>query len=239
MLFRDRIDAGRRLAERLAHYADRPDVVVLALPRGGVPVAAEVARALNAPLDVFLVRKLGFPGQEELAMGAIASGGSRVLNTSLLRRLHVPSETVDAVASREMRELDRRERAYRGDRPPSSVRGKAVILVDDGLATGATMHAAAAALRAQLPARVVVAVPVGAPSSCEEFGDVVDEVVCAETPEPFMAVGQWYDDFSQTSDDEVRLLLEQSRVKYRPRSATRRPDGTPAPGEPGKRVFHP
>ncbi|HEX9149520.1 MAG TPA: phosphoribosyltransferase family protein, partial [Thermoanaerobaculia bacterium] len=162
MLFRDRAEAGRRLAERLRHYAGRPDVVVLALPRGGVPVASEVARELGAPLDVFLVRKLGFPGQEELAMGAIASGGSRVLNRSLLRRLHVPEETVNAVAAREFCEIERRERAYRGTRPPRPVRGRTVILVDDGLATGATMHAAAAALRGQDPARIVVAVPVAA-----------------------------------------------------------------------------
>jgi len=214
MLFRDRVDAGRRLAEKLRHYAGRPDVLVLALPRGGVPVAYEVARALDAPLDVFLVRKLGFPGQEELAMGAIASGGTRVLNTSLLRRLHIPEDAVDAVASRELRELQRRESAYRGSNPPPSARDRTVILVDDGLATGATMHAAAAALRAQEPKRIVVAVPVGAPSSCEEFGGVVDEVVCAETPEPFHAVGQWYDDFSQTTDEEVRRLLEVSRREH-------------------------
>ena len=221
MSFRDRAEAGKRLAEMLRHYAARPDVVVLALPRGGVPVASEVARALGAPLDVFLVRKLGFPGQEELAMGAIASGGSRVLNRSLLRRLHVPEETVNSVAARELAELERRERVYRGVKPPPSVRGKTVILVDDGLATGATMHAAAAALRSQDPARIVVAVPVAAASSCAEFSDVVDEVVCAETPEPFMAVGQWYDDFSQTTDEEVRDLLELSRAG-RERSSGRR-----------------
>lgn len=214
MIFRDRADAGRRLAEKLRHYAGRPDVLVLALPRGGVPVAAEVARALKAPLDVFLVRKLGFPGQEELEMGAIASGGSRVLNTSLLRRLNVSPEAVDGATSRELRELERRERAYRGANPPPTVRGRTVILVDDGLATGASMRVAAAALRTQKPARIVVAVPVAAASSCGELGDRVDEVVCAETPEPFMAVGQWYEDFSQTSDDEVRLLLEQSRREH-------------------------
>lgn len=214
MIFRDRTDAGRRLAEKLRHYAGRRDVLVLALPRGGVPVAAEVARALDAPLDVFLVRKLGFPGQEELAMGAIASGGSRVLNSSLLRRLNVSRQAVDEVASRELRELERRERAYRGANLPPSVNGRMVILVDDGLATGASMRAAAAALRTQKPARIVVAVPVAAASSCEEFRDLVDEVVCGETPERFMAVGQWYEDFSQTGDDEVRLLLEQSRREH-------------------------
>lgn len=235
MLFRDRADAGRRLAERLRHYAGRTDVLVLGLPRGGVPVASEVARELGAPLDVFLVRKLGFPGQEELAMGAIASGGSRVLNRSLLRRLHVPEETVNSVAARELCELERRESAYRGTRPPQSVRGRTVILVDDGLATGATMHVAAAALRGKDPARIVVAVPVAAASSCEAFADVVDEVVCAETPEPFMAVGQWYEDFSQTTDEEVRRLLELSQSG---REGGRRSRTTPAArGDAGKRVF--
>jgi putative phosphoribosyl transferase len=230
MLFRDRLEAGRRLAEKLSDYAGKPDVVVLALPRGGVPVAAEVARALDAPLDIFLVRKLGLPGQEELAMGAIASGGSQVLNTSLLRRLHVPPETVDAVAMRERCELDRREREYRGSHAPPSVRGRTVILVDDGLATGASMHAAVAALRAQEPSRIVVAVPVGAPSTCEDLRQIADDVVCAETPEPFAAVGQWYDDFSQTTDEEVRQLLEASRRgnagRSRPRPRADAPRGT-------------
>jgi predicted phosphoribosyltransferase len=221
MLFRDRLDAGRRLAEKLSRYAGKPDVVVLALPRGGVPVAAEVARALDAPLDVFLVRKLGFPGQEELAMGAIASGGSRVLNTSLLRRLHVSPEIIDAVAMRERHELDRREREYRGSHPLLPVRGRTVILVDDGLATGASMHAAVAALRTQEPARIVVAVPVGAPSTCEDLRQIADEIVCAETPEPFAAVGQWYDDFSQTTDEEVRQLLAASRTPGRSRPRKR------------------
>jgi predicted phosphoribosyltransferase len=234
MLFRDRLEAGRRLAQKLSDYAGKPDVVVLALPRGGVPVAAEVARALDAPLDIFLVRKLGLPGQEELAMGAIASGGSRVLNTSLLRRLHVSPETVDAVAVRERRELDRREREYRGSHAPPPIRGRTVILVDDGLATGASMHAAVAALRTQEPARIVVAVPVGAPSTCEDLRQIADDVVCAETPEPFAAVGQWYDDFSQTSDDEVRQLLEASRNPGRSRPRPR-PD---APRGTGKGAFH-
>jgi predicted phosphoribosyltransferase len=221
MLFRDRLDAGRRLAEKLSRYAGKSDVVVLALPRGGVPVAAEVARALDAPLDVFLVRKLGFPGQEELAMGAIASGGSQVLNTSLLRRLHVSPEIIDAVAMRERHELDRREREYRGSHPLLPVRGRTVILVDDGLATGASMHAAVAALRTQEPARIVVAVPVGAPSTCEDLRQIADEIVCAETPEPFAAVGQWYDDFSQTTDEEVRQLLAASRTPGRSRPRKR------------------
>lgn len=221
MLFRGRSDAGQRLAARLQGYANRSDVIVLALPRGGVPVGYELARALGAPLDVFLVRKLGFPGQEELAMGAIASGGVRVLNTNLLRRFHVPDYTVEAIARRELGELERRERAYRGSTAPLSVRGRTVILVDDGLATGSTMRAAAAALRRMDPARIVVAVPVGAESSCEEFGGIVDEVVCAETPEPFRAVGQWYDDFSQTTDEEVRELLERARAERSDRAKPR------------------
>jgi predicted phosphoribosyltransferase len=180
---------------------------VLALPRGGVPVAYEVARALHAPLDVFLVRKLGLPGHEELAMGAVASGGVRVLNRDVVERLQIPDELIDAVTRRELQELERRERAYRGDRPFPDVHGKTVILVDDGLATGSTMRAAAEALRQQRPARLVVAVPAGSPETCDEFRAEVDEVVCAITPQPFYAVGLWYDDFSQTTDDEVRELL--------------------------------
>ncbi|HEV2148990.1 MAG TPA: phosphoribosyltransferase [Longimicrobiaceae bacterium] len=205
--YRDRTEAGRELADRLGEYAGRPDVVVLALPRGGVPVAYEVARALGAPLDVFLVRKLGVPGHEELAMGAIASGGVRVLNADVVNALRVPPAAVDAVAAREMGELERRERAYRDDRPPPAVRGRTVLLVDDGLATGSTMRAAAEALRGLGPARLVVAVPVGAAETCDAFAREVDEVVCARTPEPFYAVGLWYEDFSQTTDDEVRDLL--------------------------------
>lgn len=228
MIFRDRADAGKRLAERLRHYANRDDVIVLALPRGGVPVAYEVARALDVPLDVFLVRKLGFPGQEELAMGAIASGGVRVLNTSLLRRLHVSMDTVEAVAANELRELERREQEYRGTVAPPPVRGKTVILVDDGLATGASMQVAVAALRRQEPARIVVAVPVGAASSCAEFN--ADEVVCAETPEPFYAVGQWYQDFTQTSDDEVRDLLRRAGVGRAAGTGRKRPADGPERG---------
>jgi predicted phosphoribosyltransferase len=215
MLFQDRRDAGRALAEKLAKYADRPDVIVLALPRGGVPVAFEVARALHAPLDVFLVRKLGLPGHEELAMGAIATGGVRVLN-EVAETLRVPKDVIEAVTAREQRELQRRERAFRGDRPPPDVRGKVVILVDDGLATGSTMRAAVAALRRQKPARIVVAVPVGAPETCAEFQDEADEAVCARTPQPFYAVGVWYNDFSQTADDEVRDLLEQAAREHAP-----------------------
>jgi putative phosphoribosyl transferase len=208
--FQDRRDAGRALAAKLRAYANRPDVLVLALPRGGVPVAFEVAHALKAPLDLFLVRKLGVPGYEELAMGAIATGGIRVLNRDVAEGLRIPPAVIDAVAAREQEELERRESAYRGNRPPPDVRGKTVILVDDGLATGSTMRAAVAALRQQEPAEIVVAVPVGAPSTCDEFRDEADQVVCAVTPEPFLAVGYWYEDFSQTTDEEVRELLQAS-----------------------------
>ena len=212
MIYRDRIEAGERLASRLADYADRADVLVLALPRGGVPVAFEVAEALRAPLDIFLVRKLGVPGHEELAMGAIATGGVRVLNEGVVDYLRIPGEVIDAVAADELRELERRERAYRGDRPAPDVRGKTVILVDDGLATGSTMRAAAAALRRQQPARIVVAVPVSAPQTCDEYRMGVDEIICAVTPESFQAVGLWYKDFSQTTDEEVRDLLARAEI---------------------------
>jgi putative phosphoribosyl transferase len=207
MLFRDRTEAGQILADKLASYAHRPDVLVLALPRGGVPVGYEVAQALHVPLDVFLVRKLGLPGQEELAMGAIASGNTRVLNEEVVHKLDIPEEVIDAVAAEEQQELSRRERDYRAGRPPPDVRGRTIILVDDGLATGSTMRAAVAALRQQEPARIVVAVPVGAPETCVELGYEADEVVCVETPEPFYAVGAWYENFSQTTDEEVRDLL--------------------------------
>jgi putative phosphoribosyl transferase len=207
MLFADRADAGRVLAERLRAYAGRPDVIVLALPRGGVVVGYEVARALRAPLDVLVVRKLGVPGHSELAMGAIASGGARVLSGDVIRTLGITQAQIEAVAVREQAELERRERAYRGARQAAPLSGRAVLLVDDGLATGATMRAAVRSLRAHEPARIVVAVPVGAPETCAELLDEADEVVCARSPEPFEAVGSWYDDFSQTSDDEVRDLL--------------------------------
>jgi putative phosphoribosyl transferase len=205
--FQDRREAGRLLAEKLGAYANRPDVLVLALPRGGVPVAYEVARALGAPLDVFIVRKLGVPGYEELAMGAVATGSVRVLNDELVRALSIPDYVIDAITAWEREELARRERLYRGDRPPPDVQDRTVILVDDGLATGATMHAAIAALRQQQPDRIVVAVPTGSPQTCDALRAEVDDVICAITPEPFHSVGLWYKDFSQTTDDEVRELL--------------------------------
>jgi putative phosphoribosyl transferase len=207
MRFRDRAEAGRLLADRLEEYAGRDDVIVLALPRGGVPVGAELARRLGAPLDLFLVRKLGVPGREELAMGAIASGGVRVLNDDVVAELGITEEDIARTALAEGRELERREQRYRNGRPVADLRGRTVILVDDGLATGATMRAAALAVRGQGPERVVVAVPVAAEPTCDEFPAEVDEVVCALTPEPFLSVGSWYEDFSQTTDEEVRELL--------------------------------
>jgi predicted phosphoribosyltransferase len=207
MIFHDRHDAGRQLAGRLTYYAGRPDVIVLALPRGGVPVGFEVAQALGVPLDVFLVRKLGVPGREELAMGAIASGGVRVLNQEVVRALRIPESIIDSVATEEQSELERRERAYRDGRPAPDVRGRTVILVDDGLATGSSMRAAVEALRVRDPARIIVAVPVGASETCAALGEIADEVVCGYEPEHFAAVGLWYGDFTQTSDDEVRALL--------------------------------
>ncbi len=209
-LYRDRIEAGRLLATKLTAYAHRQDVLVLALPRGGVPVAYEVAKALHAPLDVFVVRKLGVPGHEELAMGAIATGGIRVINEEVVRMLRIPDRIIDAVAAQEQQELERRERLYRDDRPPPDVSGRTVILIDDGLATGSTMRAAVEALRRQHPARIVVAVPVAAPSICDEFRAEVDDIICAKTPEPFYGVGYWYEDFSQTTDEEVHDLLVQA-----------------------------
>jgi erythromycin esterase-like protein/predicted phosphoribosyltransferase len=209
--FRDRAEAGRRLAERLREYAGRDDVVVLALPRGGVPVAFEVASALDAPLDVFIVRKLGVPGHDELALGAIATGGTRVLSKPLIESLDIPPEWIEAIDARERRELERRERAYRDGRPPPLLAGRTVILVDDGLATGSTMRAAVHAVRREEPARVVVAVPVGDRGVCEALRGVADDVVCVLTPQPLRAVGAWYEDFSQISDDEVRELLAKGR----------------------------
>jgi putative phosphoribosyl transferase len=205
--FKDRTEAGRLLARKLSAYANRPDVLVLALPRGGVPVAFEVARVLRAPLDIFLVRKLGVPGHEELAMGAIASGGVRVLNQYVVQHLRIPERAIETIATEEQKELERRERAYRDDRPSPDIRGRSVILIDDGLATGSTMRAAVTAIRQQHPASIVVAVPIAARSTCDEFREEVDEIICAVTPEVFNAVGLWYEDFSQTTDEEVRDLL--------------------------------
>ncbi|MHB0959570.1 MAG: phosphoribosyltransferase [Pirellulaceae bacterium] len=210
MAFRNRVQAGQILADKLVHYRDSDDVLVLALPRGGVPVAFEVAKALQAQLEVFLVRKLGLPDHEELAMGAIASGGIIVLNREVVDGLGISDRAIQAVAARERRELERREREYRGDRPSAEVAGRIVIVIDDGLATGATMRAAVEALRRQQPKRLVVAVPVAAPSTCEEFREHVDETVCAITPDPFFSVGMWYDDFLQTSDHDVKRLLAEA-----------------------------
>jgi erythromycin esterase-like protein/adenine/guanine phosphoribosyltransferase-like PRPP-binding protein len=225
--FRNRNEAGRLLAEKLTAYTNRPDVLVLALPRGGVPVAYEVARALGAPLDVFVVRKLGVPGYEELAMGAVATGGVRVLNDQIVQRLGIPQYIIDAVAVREQQELLRRERLYRGGRPPPDVRGRTVILVDDGLATGATMRAAVMALRQLQPARIIVAVPTASPETCEELKSEADDAVCAITPEPFLAVGHWYEDFSQTTDEEVRDLLARPHHPEAARTAQDTSDAGP------------
>lgn len=205
--FPNRAEAGRLLAVKLSKYSGRDDVIVLGLPRGGVPVAYEVAQALRVPLDVFIVRKLGVPGFEELAVGAIASGGVRVLNDDVVRALPNAGEIIEAVTQQESAEVERREREYRDGRPAPEIRDRTVILIDDGLATGATMRAAVKALRQRAAAKIVVAVPVGPPDTCREFEDVADEVVCASAPEFFQAVGQYYEDFSQTSDQEVRDLL--------------------------------
>lgn len=212
--FIDRRDGGRQLAESLQHYAGRPDTIVLALPRGGVPVGYEVARALDLPLDVFLVRKLGVPGHEELAMGAIASGDVLVLNPDVVVSMRIPAYVIDAAAAREKPELERRAREYRNGRPEPEIRGRTVILVDDGLATGSTMRAAVSAVRRQGAARIVVGVPVAAPEAAAEFQLEVDEFVCLMTPEWFTAVGEWYSDFSQTTDQQVSELLDQARKEH-------------------------
>jgi putative phosphoribosyl transferase len=210
MRFLNRFEAGQVLARALEQFKDAPDALVLALPRGGVPVAFEVARTLNLPLDVFVVRKLGVPGQEELAMGAIASGGVRVLNDSIIRDLNIPESTIDRVAAREEEELRRRERAYRGDKPAPEIAGRTVILVDDGLATGSTMKAAIAALRQRGPQAIVVAVPLAPIDTCEALRRRADEVICPSTPEPFYSVGLWYEDFEQTTDEEVTDLIRKA-----------------------------
>lgn len=209
--FPDRVEAGRLLGrELLRRFGRREDALVLALPRGGVPVGYEVSKALGAPLDVFIVRKLGVPGHEELAMGAIASGGVRVLNDEVLRYAPIPNAVIDAVAAREQQELERRERSYRGTKPPLDVTGKTVFVVDDGLATGSTMRAAVRALRQMGAREVIVAVPVAAPETCREFRAEVNDILCLRTPSPFQAVGLWYEDFSQTTDEEVHDILERS-----------------------------
>jgi len=219
--FRNRAEAGHLLAQKLIAYAYRPDVLVLGLPRGGVPVAFEVAKALQVRLDIWLVRKLGVPTQKELAMGAIATGGVRVLNQEVVNWLGISDEVIDKVAAQEQQELERRNQVYRGNRPAPDVRNRTIILVDDGLATGSTMHAAITSIRQQQPDRIIVAVPVAPPSVYKDFKHEADEIVCLQTPELFHAIGVWYVDFSQTTDQEVRDLLEQPS------------QGVPSPGRPG------
>jgi predicted phosphoribosyltransferase len=221
-IFKDRTDAGRFLASKLNQFANLADVIVVGLPRGGVPVAYEVAQKLNAPLDLLVVRKLGVPGHEELAMGAIASGGIRLLNQNVLSHLGIPQDIIDLVIESEQRELERREREYRNNHPPLKLRGQTVIVVDDGLATGASMHAAVTAIRQHQPKKIVVAVPVGARDTCESFHNEVDTMaICAITPESFQSVGAWYANFAPTTDDEVRKYLERSGVTNRETSVKR------------------
>jgi putative phosphoribosyl transferase len=215
-LFNDRVDAGKKLAKKLSEYANRSDVIILALPRGGVPVAFEVAKELNVKMDVFIVRKLGVPGNEELAMGAIASDNIRVLNEDVIRSFQIPQSVIDEVAVNELRELERRERLYRGNRPKPDISGSTVILIDDGLATGATMRAAAAAVKTKNPAKIVIAVPTAASDTCSAFENEVDKTICVATPEPFYGVGAWYEDFSQTTDKEVCELLNKA-AKIKPK----------------------
>jgi putative phosphoribosyl transferase len=215
-LFNDRADAGKKLAKKLSEYANRSDVIILALPRGGVPVAFEVAKELNVKMDVFIVRKLGVPGNEELAMGAIVSDNIRVLNEDVIRSFQIPQSVIDEVAVNELRELERRERLYRGNRPKPDISGSTVILIDDGLATGATMRAAAAAVRTKNPAKIVIAVPTAASDTCSAFENEVDKTICVATPEPFYGVGAWYEDFSQTTDKEVCELLNKA-AKIKPK----------------------
>jgi predicted phosphoribosyltransferase len=210
MIFSDRAEAGRILASKLTNYKGRTDAVVLALPRGGIPVAYEIGRELGLPIDVFVVRKLGVPGQEELAMGAIATGDMRIINYEVVEQLGINQETIDAVTDQQREELRRREQLYRGQRRPLEVRGRTVILVDDGIATGSTMRAAIAALRQLSPTRIVVAVPVAAPDTCQQIGGEVDEIICADTPQSLHAISQSYERFDQTTDEEVRDLLERA-----------------------------
>jgi len=213
--FANRVQAGQYIARKLQHYANAPDAIVFGLPRGGVVVASEVAGKLGLPLDVFIVRKLGVPGHHELAMGAIASGGIRVMNEDVLRQIVIPATAIEAVIRREEQELKRREEAYRGNRAPLDVKNLQVILVDDGLATGATMRAAVRAVRGQKPKRIIVAVPAAAPDTCEQLRTEVDDILCGITPEPFYGVGAWYEDFSQTTDEEVQQLLSSARQANR------------------------
>lgn len=215
--FDDRFHAGQFLARELKHHAGNPNVVVLALPRGGVPVAFEIARAIEAPLDIFVVRKIGAPGYEELAMGAIATGGVRVFNEEVIQHLGVSESWIEAAIREQEEELRRREDVYRGDRPPLQIRDRTVILVDDGLATGASMRAAVRALRLREPAAITVAVPIGSRDTCDQFRSEVEEVVCGRTPEPFHAVGAWYRNFTQTTDEEVRELLNRAAHERRVR----------------------
>ncbi|MGZ3608505.1 MAG: phosphoribosyltransferase [Ktedonobacteraceae bacterium] len=223
--FHDRKEAGKLLAAKLTAYANKQDVIVIALSRGGVPVGFEIAQALHVPLDVIVVQKLGVPGQEELAMGAIATGNVRILNNDVVQFLSIPNELIDKIALNEQHELERRERLYRGDRPAYDISGRTVILVDDGIATGATMHAAVAAIKQRQPSGIIIAVPTAAPSTCDEFAMEVDDLVCVIRPEPFIAVGYWYRQFSQTSDDEVRRLLE--RANQGTSTIPGRPQDTP------------
>lgn len=216
MIFANRTEAGQKLALRLKQYANRDDVIVLGAPRGGIPIAFEVARDLRAPLDVFMLRKLGVPGHEEFAFGAISSGGVRILDRDTVERLGITNAVIERVTASEEQELERRERAYRGGRPPLNVVGRTAILVDDGIATGASMRAAIHALRQMNPARIVIAVPVAPAATCKRLQSAVDELVCLEMPEPFFGVGQFYDDFSQVSDEEVRDLLDNAARQREP-----------------------
>ena len=209
-LFKDRRDAGKKLAQKFLVYSGRRDAVLLALPRGGVPVAYEVSLALQVPLDIFIVRKLGWPGHEEMAIGAIASGGVKVLNEDIVRYLNIPNDLIKAVAQRELQELERRSRAYRGNRPSLELKDRTVIIIDDGLATGASMRAAILGVRAHSPVAIIVAVPTAAQETCEALEPEVDQIICATTPEPFYGVSRWYEDFSQTTDEEVRRLLQET-----------------------------